>query len=107
MCLWISSQNMSKMQIFSYCKISVSVCRVTEHLNRLQRIDFLLRQVLLNHMSPWQPVVIQDVILYPKFSMHFPVRPAGTLWQSAVLHGTTPFFLVDAGRKLQLLMLYK
>lgn len=36
----------------------------------------------------------------------FPVRPAGALRQGAVLHGSTPVFLVDAGRKLQLLMVY-
>lgn len=35
---------------------------------------------------------------------HLPVCPAGALWPGAVLNDTTSFFLVDAGRKLELLM---
>lgn len=37
---------------------------------------------------------------------NLPICPAEVLWQGAVLNDTTPIFLVDAGRKLQLLIVY-
>lgn len=46
-------------------------------------------------------VISKQLALTPV--VYFPVSPAEALWQSAVLHGATAFFLVDAGRKLQLL----
>lgn len=46
-------------------------------------------------------------IPWKMFFLYSPVCPAGALWQGAVLNGPTTLFLVDAGRKLQLLIMYE
>lgn len=74
--------------------------------NVLLMLTFIFKHYNNRHVSVFSPRGWSNDTQHSLLMMwqHLHICPAGAVWQGAVLYDTTAFFLVDAGRELQLLM---